>query len=511
MKNSKQDYLGIEIEKKRREQLYIFNPEYNWRKDFNRIILYKKDYYNRSEEIESAISFVHPLFAMLLLMFDGKTKTNDIASKFAILTSQNLTAVNKIINKLLIKNQAYSTNFDSIPSVIPKNILVPVSGHSAGEAPKLADILIPRDMLDHQSLRLDNPLDLIFEINFNCVTDCIYCYADRSKKYKPLESGRILELIQEARQLSMRRFSISGGEVFLHKDWPMILQSLIDHGFSPFISTKVPIGKEDMIKLKDIGVHSIQISLDTIIENEMKQILNVDHTYYKKILRCLDDLSSFGFKVNIKSQITRYNENSVEQLLKYLLKYQNIERIKIGATSFSIYKNTDSFLPSEKGIKKINEIIETYKNNTSIVNIEPSGYASFEDTHKSSSIRMERFPKRVLCSGNLYFMVVLPDGKVTICEELYWHPKFIIGDLAIQTIEEVWKSPRALELYHFSKSEIRPQSICKTCPDDEFTDCHERHGVCWKEILRSYGYNNWDYPDPGCPKAPFPLQKCWLE
>lgn len=24
---------------------------------------------------------------------------------------------------------------------------------------------------------------------------------------------------------------------------------------------------------------------------------------------------------------------------------------------------------------------------------------------------------------------VLPDGKVSACEQLYWHPQFIIGDL----------------------------------------------------------------------------------
>ena len=47
---------------------------------------------------------------------------------------------------------------------------------------------------------------------------------------------------------------------------------------------------------------------------------------------------------------------------------------------------------------------------------------------------------------------VLPDGKVSACEQLYWHPQFIIGDLKKQSIEEIWNSPKAWELYNLSKA-----------------------------------------------------------
>lgn len=40
-------------------------------------------------------------------------------------------------------------------------------------------------------------------------------------------------------------------------------------------------------------------------------------------------------------------------------------------------------------------------------------------------------------------LFVLPDGKVTLCEQLYWHPQFILGDLKEQTLAEIWQSPRA--------------------------------------------------------------------
>jgi hypothetical protein len=39
------------------------------------------------------------------------------------------------------------------------------------------------------------------------------------------------------------------------------------------------------------------------------------------------------------------------------------------------------------------------------------------------------------CSANSSHIFILPDGKVTIGEQLYWKPHFIIGDLSRQTIK----------------------------------------------------------------------------
>jgi len=510
------EITGIGQKKIWGSDLFIFNPEYRLRKDKNRIIIHrckkKYIYTENSPELEKSICFIHPFFAMLISMFDGKTKTSDIAKKFSAMTSLDITSINRIVEKLLVSDQTYSTNFDSVQSTIPQNVIVPANGRTIDSMPVLEDFLIPYDELDHKSRRLNTPSGLMFEINFNCLTDCIYCYADRSKKnYQALELRRILELIQEARKLGMWSFNISGGELFLHPNWELILSALIENDFQPYISTKVPIAKEAMIKLKDLGINLIQLSLDSVDKNELKQILQVNDKYCRDILECLDNLSKFGFKLNIKSQITKFNENSIEHLLKYLLKYQNINRIQIGAAGFSLYKKANSFLPSLAALKRVDKITGKYRKNKFQTKIDTTGYPNFEDTHWNPEIRMERFKKRRSCNANISSFVVLPDGKVTICEELYWHPKFIIGDLSVQSIEEVWNSKRALELYRFSKTEIHQESVCATCPDDEFNSCHENQGVCWKDILKAYGYDNWDYPSPYCPRAPQPLQKYWIE
>ena len=94
----------------------------------------------------------------------------------------------------------------------------------------------------------------------------------------------------------------------------------------------------------------------------------------------------------------------------------------------------------------------------------------------------------------------LPDGKVTICEQMYWHPFFILGDLSKQSIMEMWSSEKALDLWNFSREEVKDSSPCKTCADFEI--CRRGRGNCWRYAIAAYGEENYDYPAPNCPLAP---------
>ncbi|MDE6803647.1 MAG: SPASM domain-containing protein [Muribaculaceae bacterium] len=95
---------------------------------------------------------------------------------------------------------------------------------------------------------------------------------------------------------------------------------------------------------------------------------------------------------------------------------------------------------------------------------------------------------------------ILPDGKVSVCEQLYWHPEFIIGDLTENTIEQIWQSTKALNIFSMSKSQFRLGSKCSQC---NFADkCISDKRRCVVKVMKAYGRDNWDYPDPRCVFAP---------
>jgi hypothetical protein len=74
---------------------------------------------------------------------------------------------------------------------------------------------------------------------------------------------------------------------------------------------------------------------------------------------------------------------------------------------------------------------------------------------------------------------------------------------------EVWNSEKATKLFNLQQNMIGGKSRCKKC--SEFDDCRQNLGVCWKIILMAYGAENWDYPDPRCPKAPAMYNDMCLE
>jgi len=95
---------------------------------------------------------------------------------------------------------------------------------------------------------------------------------------------------------------------------------------------------------------------------------------------------------------------------------------------------------------------------------------------------------------------ILPDGEVTICEQLYWNPNFIIGNVNENSISEIWNSPKSLALANMKIDNIQEKSRCRTCT--LFQDCFDNRNRCWVDIIKAYGEENWDYPDPRCNKAP---------
>ena len=130
-------------------------------------------------------------------------------------------------------------------------------------------------------------------------------------------------------------------------------------------------------------------------------------------------------------------------------------------------------------------------------------YSVSEEKNITYDEKLKVFNNRGICSGNFSSLFILPDGKVTICEELYWHPQFIIGNIIEQSLEEVWNSQIAHEVYAFKQQNIAKNSACAVC--EEYEKCRSLKQVCWRDIIRAYGSDNWTYPDPNCPKSPTPI------
>jgi radical SAM protein with 4Fe4S-binding SPASM domain len=499
------------------EGTYVLNPGYFLRSDVCRAIIGTYDY------CESVVpggyeanyaSMIHPLNAQLFSFFDGKRSlrvcVGDI-SKYFTLPEE---VIYSFIEKFIGNTERLLMTYGNQQVWLPKNILVESGNLIRREVYTPHQFSVTEDV-DLYTLRLFKPIRAMFELTFKCCTDCTYCYADRLHPCSNdfLSVDKIKEIIRDAKRCGIVDLDINGGEVLMHPYSEEILRELVCNDYHPLVSTKIPLDKETLEMLKLVGINRVQVSLDSVNSVTLTKILKVGHAYRDKILETLQMLDDMEFHWQVNSIVVGANssiENEILPLIHRLVSYKNIRRIKMGPAGCSLYKTYEHFNAIKIDVKttmRIKEILDQVATENPHIDI---GFSEpdIESHFISSNIKRENFYKRSICTGNTRNFVILPDGKVTICEELYWHPKFIIGDLSQQSIMEMWSSEKAINLFKLQRECLSDNSRCKHC--DEFSECRHSKGVCWKMILMAYGKDSWDYPDPRCYRAPMPLNEFYL-
>ncbi|MBO8484206.1 MAG: radical SAM protein [Bacteroidetes bacterium] len=481
-----------------KQEKYILNPHYSMYPDAKRITLVC-DTGDRYQ-----LFLIHPMHAVLFSFFKGGEQLGTTVKKIAQYFSLSEESAYSMLSVFIENEKSVTLKYDGNIFTFPPKMLVENS-----DGLVRSDIVTDNYMIngpyDFVTSRHYIPQSVVFIINMTCVTDCIYCYADKTHSFLPLTTEKIVEIINEAKKVGVRSFDITGGELFLQKDWKTITKTLVDNGFDPDPSTKVPLGEEDINYLKKIGITHIQVSLDSLDPEIQKNNIKVTPAYIEKMKQALLYLDRQGIELTIKGTLTRHTctIGNVHGIINFLQQFKNVKQYQVSTIGKPMYKPRLDYVdlrPTSEQIREMGNFISEMDKN-----LEYDLTFDCQATYKNTLCNYQEFKNRSICSGNMDGFVLLPDGKVTICEELYWNPDFIIGDLTKQSIMEMWSSERAFNLWNIQQKNIPEDSACAKCQD--FDRCRHGAGVCWKMVIGMYGDEHPFYPDPRCPRAPEPLKK----
>jgi len=503
----------------------MINPAYTIIPDQTRAVITTAkgfDVYKPGILEEISISWrLNPVYAVIFSFFDGSSVLSNTVKQISDETGLPECTIIEFVTPFLYNEERLSVkyafekdgeNLQKRRFTFPKRFIIENTENTPRtDLHSKEEFYIRKELWDFYTFRLSHPITITLMLNNKCVTDCVYCYANKDYKVENLLSTeRILSLIKEANDFGVLTFDLNGGEVMLHKDWDMIVSELIKYGFLPQISTKVPLTEDQIKRLKELGIQRIQISIDAWNAATLGKVIGVKENYFNQIKKSLQLLEKYDIKVSVKSVITKFNQDlkEIETLLINLVKYSNIVKISIAPGEYSLYKYSEngfsSYRTSIEDWNKVSTFVSEFAANYAIP-ISTQGLLTKDTFFNSVEKKAMEFGKRSLCTGNITSLYILPDGQVTICEELYWSPKFIVGDVTKQSIMEIWNSEKAKGVYKLSQDDFRPQSACKYCPD--FSICRSTLGVCWKYIYMAYGTDHWDLPDPRCPLAPMPVHE----
>lgn len=482
----------------------MLNPDYHFRNDIHRMILYST---NRVQPYSALdwMSFVHPVQAQILFSFSEphpmEWHYEDLKDKYRLTPEQ----VNKMIEPYVENEEAIYTEWGRDKIVFPKNMLLPydkVGKQYQGRRNSHVNFVCQN--IDVKSERLySGPLAMTLMMTSQCVTKCKYCYADKKTSYDPLPTREILRIIDKARDMNMSYIDVIGGEVFCHKDWAIIIKKLVDADLTPsYISTKVPIDRHHVEMLKETGYDNVvQLSLDSLDDEVLEKTIGSRPGYVQKMKTTIELLEQYGFKIQVDTILTRFNSHSwmIQQLYDYIHTLGNLIYWEIRVPGYSLYspESFQEIRPTRESVENLRAFVEEGLKPKSDINILFSDDALDYPSYKGS--RDEAYFKGGSCGALQSRLFVLPDGKVSICELVYWNPLFLVGDLRTDSIAEVWNSPKAVALYNQEKR-IRSKSRCSPCKVLDF--CQENRRKCVVKVMQAYGQDNYDYPDPRCEFAP---------
>lgn len=485
------------------EKLYILNPAYYFRKEGNRVYLLSRSFCEKTEDINLEWrSIIHPVYAMLLSFFSEPLSLKKGVLKVRDFLEITYEVALNLVSEFICNSEEMHSEYNGAVCNFPKNVIVEVSPTSM-HSHRYTPVDFKYDKLQMDEARPNTaPFSLMVMFNNHCFTNCIYCYADKQTSCGQMPLEYFEKVLEEADRYGVSSLGVLGGEFFLYPHWRDVLEKMKDKCYMPsLISTKVPMREKDIL---DFGKYPIalQVSLDSVCQQTLDKMVGPISNYAKRMQESILSIDKYRSdrKFQIATVLTRYNGTieELENLFAFVSRLKNLSRWEIRVGFKSLYSKSEFDvikLPKER-FSVIEEWIEN-KKKTSDMNIlwsKGQNQNFFQAKDGASSFVGAR------CSANYSHMVILPNGDVTICEQLYWNPRFLLGNIVKQDISEIWNSPKALALAHRRADSYSEDSSCKRCSLQE--KCDSVQNKCYANILKVYGDEHWDYPDPRCYYAP---------
>ena len=261
--------------------MYIYlNPQYVIRNENNcSYIIAKSALITAKLEYAMAFASVVPPSIGYILSHIGEGELNASIENIANTLNIKPDLIDKFIRKIIDNPVKVGWNYKGVTISFPLYLLTSVKEESEGSVYTDNELFYTTDFIPK---RPSVPLNLNFMITTQCRTDCMYCYADRNRK-NDLTSWQIIKVIDEAHDMGGGNLALTGGDIFAFPDWKEVIRKVGQYGFTPLLSTKIPLKEDDIYFLKESGIKFLQFSLDSIFTSTLQTMVRVKEDYIDNV------------------------------------------------------------------------------------------------------------------------------------------------------------------------------------------------------------------------------------
>lgn len=332
-----------------------------------------------------------------------------------------------------------------------------------------------RDLIWEESQRKPRLNAIQFELTSRCNERCIHCYIPNGKKNHGFDmpTEKVKSIIDEFAEMGGMHVTLSGGEVFLHKDIIPIMMYCREKDMRiSILSNLISLKDEQIPYIKEANISLLQTSLYSMDPAIHDAITTVPGSHAKTKAN-LEKLIAADIPCQISCPSMKINYKGYVDVLKYAqslkIKVYSDYMIKAQADfDTSNLANRPSLEETEELLRDIIQYDIDYKNVT------------LEKMSKSEEqkIAPEKFAKQPLCSVGINDFCITANGDVYPCSG--WQA-MICGNVYKQSLKDIWdNSPQFAELRKITQGSF-PK--CLTCEARDY--CH----IC---LVQNYNESNGD-------------------
>ena len=327
------------------------------------------------------------------------------------------------------------------------------------------------------------PLWILLELTHKCPLECAYCYnqLDFINTKDTMNKEDWFRVMEQARQMGAVQLGISGGEPLLNKDVVEIVKKANDLKFyTNLITSGVGASKGVVQKLKDAGLKTVQLGIQSHDKNTMTLITNNKSSYDEKIAFA-KEVKEAGLQLIVNTCITRQNIHQVGEIIEFAEKlganYLEIANIQYYGWAL---KNINALLPTQEQITKAREVTNYYRKerkDMKVFFVVPDYFATR--------------PKACMNGWGTTFLTINPDGVALPCNTANTLP-LEFPNVKEFSVEQIWNESEAFNYFRGDKWMKEP---CRTCDerDKDFGGCRCQAYALTKDMHAT---------DPVCIKSP---------
>ena len=312
-----------------------------------------------------------------------------------------------------------------------------------------------------------------FELTSRCNDRCIHCYIPSKKKNfgKDLSYEQVCNIIDQFAEMGGLCVTLSGGEVFLHRDIIRILQYCREKDMEICILSNLIALKDIQIPfIKAANVSYIQASLYSMNPDIHDSITTIKGSH-KKTKDAIEKLIEADIPVQISCPLMKANKEGYKDILTYAQSLQIkafTDYIMMARADFNT-ENLTNRLSIQETEKVIRDIIE--------FDIDYSRWVK-EKRPILENVDIERYSKQPLCGVGINSICIADNGDIYPCPG--WQ-SLSIGNLNKQTLKDIWEN---------SENLLRLRKITH----GDFPECLkcEARNYCSMCLERNYNENNGD-------------------